>query len=195
TGVQTCALPISAVGGSSPNSLVATNDYVFVTNGTNDNISVISIEKDTIVNTIFIKPDERIKQFRGVIPFGLALSPDHQKLYVACSGINAVAVVDVKKLEVSGFIPTGWFPAKLKVSNDGKKLIVSNAKGFGSGPNGGSTFNPGPEGSYIGSLMKGTVQVVDIPTDEELKKYTDQVISNNFNFERASSEKFASRKN
>jgi YVTN family beta-propeller protein len=186
---------IPAVGGSSPNSLVATNDYVFVTNGTNDNISVISIEKDTIVNTIFIKPDERIKQFRGVIPFGLALSPDNQKLYVACSGINAVAVVDVKKLAVSGYIPTGWFPAKLKVSIDGKKLIVSNAKGFGSGPNGGSTFDSGPEGSYIGSLMKGTVQVIDIPTDEELKKYTEQVISNNFSFERASSGKFTHRKN
>ncbi len=186
---------IPAVGGSSPNSLVATEDYVFVTNGSNDNISVISIEKDTIVNTIFIKPDERIKQFRGVIPFGLALSPDNQKLFVACSGINAVAVVDVKKLVVTGFIPTGWFPAKLKVSNDGKKLIVTNAKGFGSGPNGGSTFHITPEGSYIGSLMKGTVQVVDIPTDEELKKYTEQVISNNFNFQRASSEKFATRKN
>ncbi len=186
---------IPAVGGSSPNSLVATDDYVFVTNGTNDNISVISIEKDTIVNTIYIKPDDRIKQFRGVIPFGLALSPDNQKLYVACSGINAVAVVDVKKLEVTGFIPTGWFPAKLKVSNDEKKLIITNAKGFGSGPNGGSTFDPGPEGSYIGSLMKGTVQVVDIPTDEQLKKYTEQIISNNFDFERASSEKFAHRKN
>ncbi len=193
--VGTLVEGIPAVGGSSPNSLVATDDYVFVTNGTNDNISVISIEKDTIVNTIFIKPDERIKQFRGVIPFGLALSPDNQKLYVACSGINAVAVVDVKKLEVTGYIPTGWFPAKLKVSNDGKKLIVSNAKGKGSGPNGGSTFDIGPEGSYIGSLMKGTVQVVDIPTDAELKKYTEQVISNNFNFERASSEKFAHRKN
>ena len=98
----------------------------------------------------------------------MALSPDNQKLFVSCSGINAVAVVDVKKLEVSGYIPTGWFPAKLKVSIDGKKLIVSNAKGKGSGPNGGSTFDAGPEGSYIGSLMKGTVQVVDIPTDEQL---------------------------
>jgi DNA-binding beta-propeller fold protein YncE len=75
-----------------------------------------------------------------------------------------VAVIDVSKLKVTGFIPTGWFPAKLKVSNDGKKLIVSNAKGFGSGPNGGSTFDRGPEGSYIGSLMKGTVQVLDIPS-------------------------------
>ncbi len=156
---------------------------------------MISIEKDTIESTIYIKPDKRVQQFRGVIPFGLALSPDNQKLYVACSGINAVAVVDVKKLEVIGYIPTGWFPAKLKVSNDGKKLIVANSKGFGSGPNGGYTFDPGPEGSYIGSLMKGTVQVIDIPTEKELKKYTEQVISNNFDFERASSAKFEHRKN
>ena len=181
---------IPAVGGSSPNSLVATDDYVFVTNGTNDNVSVISIEKDTVVSTIYIKPDSRMKQFRGVIPFGLALSPDQEKLFVACSGINAVAVVDVSKLEVVGFIPTGWFPAKLKVSNDGKKLIVANAKGFGSGPNGGSTFERGPEGSYIGSLMKGTVQVLDIPDDEELKTMTAEVIANNFDFQKASSQKF-----
>lgn len=186
---------IPAVGGASPNSLVANGDYVFVTNGNNDNISVISIEKDTVVSTIYFKPDSRIKQFRGVIPFGLALSPDQKKLFVACSGINAVAVVDVPTLDVTGYIPTDWFPAKLKVSSDGKKLIVANAKGKGSGPNGGSTFNPGPEGSYIGSLMKGTVQVLDIPTDEELKEMTEKVISNNFDFQKASSPKFAERKN
>ena len=186
---------IPAVGGASPNSLVATNDYVFVTNGTNDNISVISIEKDTVVHTIYLKPDDRMKQFRGVIPFGLALSPDQEKLFVACSGINAVAVIDAKKLNVLGYIPTGWFPAKLKVGNKGKKLIVSNAKGFGSGPNGGFTFERGPEGSYIGALMKGTVQVLEIPSDENLKEMTQKVISNNFHFEKASAEKFAARKN
>jgi len=186
---------IPAVGGASPNSLVATDDYVFVTNGTNDNISVISIEKDTVVNTIYLKPDQRMKQFRGVIPFGVALSPDNQRLFVACSGINAVAVIDAKKLKVLGYIPTGWFPAKLKVSNDGKKLIVTNAKGFGSGPNGGAAFKLGPEGSYIGALMKGTVEVLDIPSDNELKALTEKVVSNNFKFEKASSEKFAWRKN
>ena len=36
---------IPAVGGSSPNSMVATDQFVFVSNGNNDNISVISIEK------------------------------------------------------------------------------------------------------------------------------------------------------
>ena len=186
---------IPAVGGSSPNSLAATQEYVFVSNGTNDNISVISIERDTVISTIYLKPENRIRQFRGVIPFGLALSPDDTRLYVAASGINAVAVIDTKTLEVMGYIPTGWFPSKVQVSPDGKKLIVANAKGFGSGPNAGPAYNPGPEGSYIGALMKGTVQILDIPSERELKKLTDQVISNNFTFERASSEKFAWRKN
>jgi YVTN family beta-propeller protein len=186
---------IPAVGGASPNSLVATDKYVFVSNGTNDNISVLSIEKDTVIHTIYLKPDERIRQFRGVIPFGLTLSPDKRRLYVAESGINGVAVIDVDKLEVLGHIPTGWFPSKVKVTNDGEKLIVANAKGFGSGPNGGANFKISPSGSYIGSLMKGTVQVLDIPTDEELKNYSEDVISNNFNFKKASSPSFKWRIN
>ncbi|NOX45997.1 MAG: bifunctional YncE family protein/alkaline phosphatase family protein [Chlorobi bacterium] len=185
---------IPAVGGSSPNSMVASNKYVFVSNATNDNISVISLEKDTVINTIYLKPDERIKQFRGVIPFGLALSPDQKRLYVAESGINAVAVINIPDFKVLGHIPTGWFPSKVKIGQDGKKLIVANAKGFGSGPNGGKTFERGPEGSYIGSLMKGTVQIIDIPNDDELKAMTKQVIANNFKFRKAVDPAFDARK-
>ncbi|MCB9211556.1 MAG: hypothetical protein H6609_19505 [Ignavibacteriales bacterium] len=186
---------IPAVGGSSPNSIVATDEYVFVSNGNNDNISVISVEHDTVVNTINLKPDDRMKQFRGVIPFGLALSPDNKRLYVAESGINAVGVINISNLQVMGHIPTGWFPSKLEVSKDGKKLIIANAKGFGSGPNGGETFERGPEGSYIGSLMKGTIQIVDIPDDEQLKEMSEQVISNNFKFSKVNDPVFDSRKN
>lgn len=185
---------IPAVGGSSPNSIVATDQYVFVSNGNNDNISVISMEKDTVINTIYLKPDQRMRQFRGVIPFGLALSPDQKQLYVAESGINAIAVIDVTELKVIGHIPTGWFPAKVEVSKDGQKLMIANAKGFGSGPNGGVDFVPGPEGSYIGSLMKGTLQIVDIPDDGALQEMTEQVITNNFHFTKVTDPVFKSRK-
>ncbi len=184
---------VPAVGGSSPNSLVATDRYIFVSNGNNDNISVIDMEKDTVVQTIYLKPDPRMKQFRGVIPFGLALSPDHNRLYVAESGINAVAVIDVATLKVLGHIPTGWFPAKLKVTSDGKHLIVTNAKGYGSGPNGGHTFERGPEGSYIGNLMKGSVSIIPIPDAETLKDYTATVVANNWDFKKADDERFAWR--
>lgn len=169
-----------AVGGSSPNSVVATDRYVFVSNGNNDCVSVIDGQTNAVVKNIALSPDPRLGNLRGVIPFGLALSPDGKRLFVAEAGINAVAVVDVPTLAVIGHIPTGWFPSKLKVSQDGRKLIVANAKGYGSGPNGGRTFKLGEQGSYIGSLMNGTVSVMDIPADADLKAETDQVIQNNF---------------
>ncbi len=180
---------IPAVGGSSPNSMVASANHVFVSNGTNDNISVISIAEDTVIQSIPLKPDKRVRQFRGVIPFGLALSPDQKKLFVAESGINALGVIDVQNLKVLGHIPTGWFPAKVQITGDGAHIVVTNAKGFGSGPNGGKSFVPGPEGSYIGSLMKGTVEVLDMPTEEELKSMTAKVIGNNFKFTEVSDNK------
>lgn len=185
---------IPAVGGSSPNSLAATNKFAFVSNGTNDNISVIDIQKRKIVKTIKLVLDERLKNFRGVIPYGLTLSSDQKKLYAAESGINAIAVIDAQTFKVLGHLPTAWFPAKLKTSNDGKKLFVANAKGFGSGPNGGANFVAGPEGSYIGSLMKGTVSIIDIPKDEELPVFTQKVIENNFVIEKSGSHKSSERK-
>ncbi|MFN5168910.1 MAG: hypothetical protein ACK5DD_04750 [Cyclobacteriaceae bacterium] len=177
---------IPAVGGSSPNSMVATDRYVFVSNGNNDNISVIDVGEQKVLEHIELKLDARLGSLKGVIPFGVAISPDQKRLYVAEAGINAVAVIDVESRKVLGHLPTGWFPSKLKVTPDGKQLIVSNAKGLGSGPNGGTTFKPPfdhPAASYIGALMRGTVSVIDIPGDDELEKYSTQVVNNNFLFQ------------
>ncbi len=185
---------IPAVGGSSPNSVVATDDYIFVSNGNNDCITVIDAQSNAVKQQIFLNLDERLKSLRGMIPYGLALSPDGKRLYVAESGVNAIGIIDVPTLKVIGHLPAGWFPSKLQVSKDGQQLIVANAKGYGSGPNGGSTFEMGPEGSYIGNLMKGTVQIIDIPDDEKLETFTQQVLDNNFSFSRADDPKFNTRK-
>ena len=186
---------IPAVGGSSPNSLVAAGNYIFISNGNNDNITVLDSREQKIVTHIKLELEERLSKLRGIIPFGLAVSPDEKRVYVAESGINAIAVIDVPTLKVIGHIPAAWFPAKLKVSPDNKKLIISNAKGFGSGPNGGKTFKSGPSGSYIGSLMYGSVQVTDIPKDEDLKDLTRIVIENNFLINTSSDSLFSWRKN
>ena len=87
---------------------------------------------------------------------------------------------------MTGHIPTGWFPSRIRVTPDGKRIIVTNAKGYGSGPNGGTNFKEGGEGTYIGNLMKGTLSIINIPSDKELKKMTSQVIDNNFRKEKAS---------
>ncbi len=187
---------IPAIGGASPNSIACTEDYVFVSNGNDDNITVIDAKRNVKLKEIYLKPAEAVKHFRGVIPFGLDVSPDGKRLYVCESGINAVAVIGIPSFKVLGHIPTGWFPAKVKVSPDGQHLIVTNAKGFGSGPNGGKNFTPGPEGTYIGNLMKGTVEVFEIPKDGELESLTAKVISNNFKIEKLSeAKKKRSKKN
>ncbi|MEO0896738.1 MAG: alkaline phosphatase family protein [Bacteroidota bacterium] len=186
---------IPAVGGASPNSVVATDKYVFVSNGNNDLVSVLSLENDSLVKQIKLSLDDRMASFRGMIPFGLALSPDQKTLFVAESGVNAVAVIDVESQEVKGHIPTAWFPSKVEVSPDGKKLLVTNAKGYGSGPNGGKTFEMGPEGSYIGSLMKGSVTIMDIPNDEKLIELSKEVVANNFTFYKPENPSLADRKN
>ncbi len=186
---------IPAVGGSSPNSIVAAGNYIFISNGTNDNITVLDSQEQKILTHIKLSPEPLLASKRGIIPFGLAVSPDEKRVYVAESGINAVGVIDVETFKVLGHIPTGWFPAKLKVTPDGKKLVVANAKGFGSGPNGGYDFKTGPEGSYIGSLMKGTVEIIDIPSKDNLQEYTRQVIENNFRIEKTQSASFDWRRN
>jgi YVTN family beta-propeller protein len=181
---------ISTVGGAGPNSIVASNEFVYVSNASNDNIAIIDASSKKIVDHIELKLDERLGNLKGVMPFGLSLSPDGKRLFVAESGINALAVVDVDSRKVLGHLPTGWFPSKVKISEDGKQLIVTNAKGFGSGPNGGADFKPPfdhPSASYIGVLMQGTVSVLDIPSDKDLPSFTQKVIANNFKFSQATS--------
>ena len=179
-----------AVGGASPNSVIAAEDRVFVSNGNNDCITVIDTQDNTIIANISLQLDPRLGILRGIIPFGLALSPDGRRLYIAEAGINAVGVIDTATLEVLGHIPVCWFPSKIAVSRDGKRMAVANAKGFGSGPNGGPDFKPGPEGYYIGNLMKGTVSVLTSNDDDTLAELTQQEIANNFHFRRASSSDF-----
>jgi len=186
---------IPAVGGSSPNSIVAAGDYVFISNGSNDNVTVLDAASNNILDHIKLVPEPGLAALRGIIPFGLAVSPDEKRVYVAEAGINAIGVIDVASRKVLGHIPTAWFPAKLKISPDGRKLIISNAKGFGSGPNGGQNFQPGPQGSYIGSLMAGAVQVLDIPEDADLPELTRKVRENNFRSVPAKDDRLQNRRN
>ncbi len=178
---------VPAVGGSSPNSVAATATRVFVSNGNDDCVSVIDIRTNKIVKEIPLELTPELHGLRGNLPFGLALSPDTTRLYVAEAGVNAVAVVDVKTTRVLGHVPVAWFPSKVAVSPDGRTLFVANAKGYGSGPNGGKNFHPGPEGVYIGVLMKGLVSIIPIPPDSQLPQLTRRVVENNFKIEQVSS--------
>jgi YVTN family beta-propeller protein len=183
-------LPVGpASGGSSPAGLVLSQDALFVSNATNDTVEAWDLGSLRRRWSTLLAPAPYLKELRGVLPFGLALSPDGRRLYVAESGLNAVGVIDAATGALLGHIPTAWYPARLAVAPSGRHLYVSNAKGFGSGPNAGTGFTPmpwpspgprpDPEVHYVGRLMKGTVSLIPTPTDAELPGLTEKVLANN----------------
>ncbi len=128
------------------------------------------------------------RQPLGMTPSGLGLSPDGNRLFVACSDANAAAVVDVSgpRSTVLGFVPTGWYPTVAFALPDGR-LAVLNGKGLESFPN---PKGPNPltqpevshegtkTGQYVAHMQTGTVQFVDPPDAAKLQQYTSEVIAN-----------------
>jgi YVTN family beta-propeller protein len=170
---------IKTVGGASPGSLVVGDRFIYVANATNDTISIIDSENDTVAAQIELKLPQ-MEKLRGILPFGLCLSPDESRLYVACSALNAVAVIDLKQRQVSGYIPAGWFCSMVRLSRDGNRLFISSAKGLGSGPNGGSGFTDPTRGTHPADIMMGLFQEVPVPDESRLAGYTEQVIRNTY---------------
>jgi YVTN family beta-propeller protein len=171
---------VEIVGGASPNSVAVGSRFAYVSNATNDLISIIDIQKNKIVGDIKLTVDKRIDKYRGLMPFGLCLSKDEKTLYVALLGFNAVAVVDVAKRKTIGLIPTGWGTTRVQLFDNDRHLAILSARGYGAGPNGGKNFVKPPQGTYIGDIQLGTFQIVDVPTKEILQKWTKQTLDNTF---------------
>ena len=170
---------IRTVGGASPGALVVGRARVYVANATNDTISIIDAASGASVNEIALTVSG-LERLRGVLPFGMALTADETRLYVACAGLNAVAVIDLTKQQFAGYIPAGWFPSMVALAAGDRTLLVSSAKGLGSGPNGGRGFVDPPRGATAVDVMNGTLQIVAVPDARQLGEYTRQVISNTY---------------
>lgn len=171
-------------------SAVVANDArgeVYTANANSDTVSVIDTKNDRLAATIDVALVRHGP--KGAIPDGLAVSPDGDTLYVAEAGENAVAVVDLADRAVEGFIPTAWYPAAVSVTPDDTRLVITNTNASGAGPNPCGGLQPPPrvpgcagtdrDTMYSGSMIKGSVQVVDVPGRAELSRMTGEVASNN----------------
>jgi YVTN family beta-propeller protein len=170
----------SIVGGASPSGIVAGRAHVYVSLAHDDAIAVIPADGSHVETEIPLTPffgsefsDSSGRPLRGIAPQGLALGP--QRLYVAESGIDAVAVVDTATNHVLGHIPAAWYPAAVALSPDGRTLYILNNKGRGAGPN----YLDG-ERVYIGELERGSISAVAVSEiDRNLAALTNSVIANN----------------
>ena len=149
---------------------------IFVTDGNSDSISVIDSRAGTLTGHFAIAPFRERQS--GLAPTALALSPDSHTLYVALGGANAVGVYEVStpRARFLGLIPTAWYPASLDVSADGKFLAVGALLGVGSGE-GTTSGAPGKRGRYV-HAVRGSVNVLPIPTSAELAAFTVAVAEN-----------------
>jgi YVTN family beta-propeller protein len=175
--------------GDNPNDICLTKNgkYLFVANANDNSVSVINIQQRKVLETLnaALYPNS----VPGSTTNSVALSSDEKTLYIANADNNCVAVFDVSKPGSSaskGFIPVGWYPTCVRTI--GNKIYVTNAKGFTSMPN--APFDPFHTNSkmgyqtgdndkwYIGGLFKGTLSIINTPTQQQLNIYSQQVYKN-----------------
>ena len=180
--------------GDNPNEMCLTKDgrYLFVANANDNSVSIIDTREDRVTETLnaAMYPDAP----SGSTSNGLALSHDEKTLYIANADNNCLAVFDVSipgSSRSKGFIPVGWYPTNVKVL--GKKIFVSNGKGFTSAAN---PYGPDPseqrqkviyqksdssrpaDVQYIGGLFKGTMSIIDVPDEKTMGAYSKAVYEN-----------------
>jgi DNA-binding beta-propeller fold protein YncE len=148
---------------------------LYVADGNADAVSVVDTRANVLAGTIAIAPFRERKI--GLAPTAVALAPDGLTLYVALGGANAVAIYDVRegpaRATLRGLVPTGWYPASLDVSADGRHLAVGTLLGVGSGA--GETS--GERGRYV-HAVRGSVNVIEVPSAPQLGAYTAAVAEN-----------------
>lgn len=137
------------VTGPHPTAILADGDRAFVADA--DGNDVVEIDGRTLAVSRHVALGLSATSPPGQTPSGMVLSDDRKTLYVAESGLDDVAVVDLASGRVAARIPTGWYPmaiAFVRRSTVGKKdkrprpqLWVASAKGLGAQANTGGEDN------------------------------------------------------
>ncbi len=180
--------------GNHPNDLALNKkgNLLYAANAEDNSVSIIDLQKNKVIETLntALYPNAPT----GSSANALTLSEDDKTLYIANADNNCLAVFDVSQYGNSiskGFIPVGWYPTSVKVI--GKNIFVANGKGFTSHAN---PYGPDPykkrgqlgfqlgllkdakSTQYIGGLMKGTLSIIQQPTDAQLATYSKAVYKN-----------------
>lgn len=175
--------------GSHPTALLLSPDekllYVALSNA--DAVAGVSTETGKVER--WFSTELPGQKYGGTAPVALAQSADGSRLFAADANLNAVAVFDTttqtksdEPQAAAGFVPTEWYPSALAVR--GEELLVTTAKGPGSGPNNGVNIMASGrrhrEHPYIPTLMYGSLARINYQRAEsKLAELTRQVEESN----------------
>lgn len=180
--------------------------HLFVTEGSQDTVAVISTTSNKVLEEInTVAPASVFANrlgFKGASPNSVAVSPDGTRLYITNAGANDLAVIELggdggtgkdeywRKSQILGLIPTGWYPNSVSVSADGWTLYAVNGKS-NAGPNplncrdkasnlpGGNENACNAANQYVWQLTKAGFLTVPVPHGDQIEKLTNQVAHNN----------------
>ena len=94
-----------------------TDDEAWVVNQVSNSVSVVSVSKGIVTNTIYVKPEPMDVVFAGT-----------NQAYISVSRANQIAVVDTNTEAVTSLIPVfGDNPRALAVSKDGTTVYAAFA--------------------------------------------------------------------
>jgi len=168
--------------GEHPNAIAVTRDgkRLFVACANTNAVWAIDVGERRAVEQISVALFPKAPP--GSTPNAVNLSADDRRLLVANADNNALAIVDVSRpgsSVVQGFIPTGWYPTAAMFTADARRIVVLSGKGLTSAPN--PRFRRrdlvGATAQYIGSMMTGTLSIVDTPAESALEEMTRTVRS------------------
>ena len=190
---MTARIPVTG----QPNKMTLNRDrsILYVADDQADTIDVIDTATNAVLESIPVLANMSVlpatlKALKGANPNSVTLSPDEKQLWVTLGTLNAVAVVALSGRnegdQVTGLIPTGWYPNSVSFNGDGTWAYVVNGKSP-TGANPDMYYSYGPpthkngfaSNEYNPQLVKAGLQSFPIPAPAHLATLTTQVATNN----------------
>ena len=173
--------------GLHPAGMAVYGSMLYVANSYDDTISVIDTKLQKVVRTIKVGVPIKGGAF-GAGANDIVIAEG--KAYVTLGQSNAIAVVNLEQNRdddsrhrdhgsddaVLGYIPTAYFPTSIAYDSAQHELIVADDKGIGTQGSIGSAH--GVSG-YNTHHDTGVVNLIPLPSGEDLREMTEQVVRNN----------------
>lgn len=164
--------------GLHPNAILASADsrFVYIANGSSDEITVIDTRTHTVSETITAGLLQKTNNLQGSTPNALELNKDNSVLYVANGMENAVAVISLGKqaatngkgkTRILGLIPTEAYPGGVKLT--GNTLVVTNLESDGA-----NVVDRRKKARAIHHQL-ASVSIIPVPDQKKLEQYTMEV--------------------